>query len=215
VSEVVGAGAPGVDSELPIARLDALSDGVFAIAITLLALELGVEANADQHPLHSILAEWPSYLAFVTSFLTIGVVWMAHSAITSALRAADATIYRLNLLVLLFVSFLPFPTKLVASFSHNDAATRVAVVFYGLALLALIVALTFFSRFAFEQRGLHKDHIDEQTAAAAVDKRPSYLFYVVAIVIGALFPGVGRALYLGIALYLTVPAGTIRRLARG
>ena len=125
----------------------------------------------------------------MTSFLTIGVVWMAHSAITSALRAANATIYRLNLLVLLFVSFLPFPTKLVAGF-----------VFYGLALLALIVALTFFSRFAFEQRGLHKEHIDEETAAAAVDHRPSYLFYAVAIVLGALFPGVGRALYLGTAL---------------
>ena len=117
VSEVVGAVTPGVDSELPIARLDALSDGVFAIAITLLALKLGVEANADQHPIHAILAEWPSYLAFVTSFLTIGVGGMAHSAITSALRAANATIYRLNLLVLPVRSrFCPFPTKLVAGF---------------------------------------------------------------------------------------------------
>ena len=206
--------AIAVDTELPVGRLDALSDGVFAIATTLLALELGVEANADQHPLHSILAEWPSYLAFVTSFLTIGVVWMAHSAITNALRAADATIYRLNLLVLLFVSFLPFPTKLVASFAHSEEATRVAVVFYGLTLLALIVALAFFRRYAFEQRRLHKEHIDEATAAAAVDHRPSYLLYAGAIVIAALFPSVGPALYLGIALYLAVPAGTIRRLAR-
>jgi uncharacterized membrane protein len=206
--------AIAVDTELPIGRLDGLSDGVFAIAMTLLALELAVESNADQHPFHSIIDEWPSYLAFVTSFLTIGVVWMAHSAITSALRAANATIYRLNLLVLLFVSFLPFPTKLVASFSDSEDATRVAVVFYGLALLALIVALTFFRRYAFEQRQLHKEHIDEAAAAAAVDQRPSYLLYAVAIVIGALFPDVGRALYLGIALYLAVPVGTIRRLAR-
>jgi uncharacterized membrane protein len=83
---------------------------VFAIAITLLVLELGVSADAGDHLLRSIVDEWPSYLAYVTSFLTVGVIWMHHSAITGALRTADATLYRLNLLVLLLVGFLPFPT---------------------------------------------------------------------------------------------------------
>ena len=109
--------APSTAGGLPLGRLEAFSDGVFAIAITLLVLELGVEASAGRHLLHSILHEWPSYLAYVTSFLTIGVIWLQHSAITGALRTADATLYRLNLLVLLLASFLPFPTKLVSEFS--------------------------------------------------------------------------------------------------
>src|ERR1044071_9224629 len=104
------------DDELPLGRLEAFSDGVFAIAITLLVLELGVSARAEKDLLAAILHQWPSYLAFVTSFMTIGVIWLQHSAITGALRAADVTLYRINLVVLLLVSFLPFPTKLVGEF---------------------------------------------------------------------------------------------------
>ncbi len=92
-------------------------------------LELAVEPDAGSHLLESILDEWPSYLAYVTSFLTIGVIWLQHSAITSTLRTADATLYRLNLLVLLLVSFLPFPTKLVGEYVADEDAERVAVTF--------------------------------------------------------------------------------------
>jgi uncharacterized membrane protein len=202
-----------VRDELPLGRLEALSDGVFAIAITLLVLELAVEPDAEAHALRSILDEWPSYLAYVTSFLTIGVVWMAHSRITSALRAADGTLYRLNLLVLLLASFLPFPTKLVSEFVDDESAERVAVVFYGLTLLALAVSLALLVRYAFGQRGLLKEHIEENVAVEASRYRPSYVYYGVAIAIGFVLPFVAVGLYLAIALYLAVPARTIRRLA--
>jgi uncharacterized membrane protein len=200
--------------ELPLGRLEALSDGVFAIAITLLVLELGVSADAGAHLLTSILHEWPSYLAYVTSFLTVGVVWMGHSAITSALRAADATLYRLNLLVLLLTSFLPFPTKLVAEFIGEDSPERTAVVFYGLALLALDLSLTLLVRYAVEQRHLLKEGIDDVIVEEAGQRRPSYAFYAAAIAVGFLLPTVGVALYLAIALFLTVPVRTVRRLLR-
>jgi uncharacterized membrane protein len=200
--------------ELPLGRLEALSDGVFAIAITLLVLELAVDPGAADRPLRAILDEWPSYLAYVTSFLTIGVVWMVHSRITSALRAADGTLYRLNLLVLLLASFLPFPTKLVSDFVDEEDAERVAVVFYGLALLALAVSLTLLIRYAFGQRELLKEHIEESVAAEAARYRPSYLYYGGAIAIGFLLPFVAVGLYLAIALYLAVPARTIRMLVR-
>ena len=202
------------DHELPLGRLEAFSDGVFAIAITLLVLELGVSADAGEHLLRSILHEWPSYLAYVTSFLTIGVMWLGHSTITNVLRAADATLYRLNLLVLLLVSFLPFPTKLVAEFVGDDDPERVAVVFYGLTLLALDLALTALLRYAVEQRRLVKDHVDEEAAAAAWQRTPSYAFYAVAIGVGFLLPTVAVGLYLVIALYLGVPARTVHRLLR-
>jgi uncharacterized membrane protein len=95
-------------------RLEAFSDGVFAIAITLLVLEISVPAGAETHLLRAVLDQWPSYLAYVVSFSTIGAVWVAHSAITEYLVGADLGLVRLNLLPLLVVSFLPFPTKLLA-----------------------------------------------------------------------------------------------------
>ena len=70
--------------ERPLGRLEAFSDGVFAIAITLIVLELGVSASAGHHLLRAILDQWPSFLAYVTSFLTIGVIWLGHSGITGA-----------------------------------------------------------------------------------------------------------------------------------
>jgi uncharacterized membrane protein len=200
--------------ELPLNRLEALSDGVFAIAITLLVLELAVEADAADHPLRSILDEWPSYLTYVTSFLTIGVIWMAHSAIVGGLRAADAILYRLHLLVLLLASFLPFPTKLVGEFFDDEDAQRIAVVFYGLTLLALVISLTLLLRYASMRRELVKEHVDERALAAALHFRPSYVFYGISIAVGLLWPTAAVALYLGIALYLGVPGGTIRRLVR-
>jgi uncharacterized membrane protein len=162
--------------ELPLGRLEAFSDGVFAIAITLLALELAVAPDAGADLLQGILALWPAFLAYLTSFLTIGAAWIAHSTITGALRAADGTLYRLNLLVLLFASFLPFPTKLAAEFLEAPEPEKVAMSFYGLTLFALGISLLLFTRYAFEQRRLVKDHIDDETVQAVVRRGPSYAF---------------------------------------
>jgi TMEM175 potassium channel family protein len=198
--------------ELSLGRLEAFSDGVFAIAITILVLELGVSADAADDMLRAILDEWPSYLAYVTSFLTIGVIWLQHSAITGALRAADATLYRLNLLVLLLVGFLPFPTKLVAEFIHERDAERVAGVFYGLTLMALSLAVTAFVRYAAEHRRLVRDEVEAHEVQAALAHQPSFLLYGIGIAVSVFLPTVGVALYLFTALYLGIPGRTIHRL---
>lgn len=200
--------------ELPLGRLEAFSDAVFAIAITLLVLELAVPAGADRHLLDSLLHEWPSYLAYITSFLTIGFIWLQHSGITHALRAADATLYRLNLLVLLLTSFLPFPTRVVAEFIGEARPERVAVVFYGLTLLALDLALTGFVRYAAENRRLVRDEVEADTIQAALAHQPSFLLYGIGIGVGLLLPRVGVGLYLATAVYLGVPGHTLRRLLR-
>ncbi len=203
-----------VVSELGLGRLEAFSDGVFAIAITLLVLELSVSETAESDLLGAILHQWPAYLAYITSFLTIGVFWLQHSAVTNALRAADSMLYRINLLVLLLASFLPFPTKLVGQFVDDRDAERVAVVFYGLALLALDLALTAFIRYAAEQRSLLREGITDEAIDAALLRQPSYAFYGGACVVGLLLPAVGVGLFLAIALYLAVPGRTLRRLLR-
>ena len=199
---------------LPLGRLEAFSDGVFAIAITLLVLELTVEPDAGDHLLRSLLEEWPAYLAYVTSFLTIGVIWLQHSAITGALRAADSTLYRLNLLVLLLASFLPFPTKLAAEFMGDHDPARIAAIFYGLVLLALALALTAFVRYAAENRRLVADHVEADAVEAALVHQPSFLFYLVGIGISLVAPTLGIAFYLGTSIYIGIPGRTIRRLLR-
>jgi uncharacterized membrane protein len=205
---------PSAVDELPLGRLEAFSDGVFAIAITLLVLELGVSDDAGEHLLRSILDEWPALLAYVTSFLTIGVIWLQHSAITHVLRAADVTLYRLNLLVLLIASFVPFPTKLAAEFFGEREPERVAAVFYGLTLLALSLAMTVFVRYAAEHRRLVKDHVEADAVESVLVHQPSFLLYGIGIGVSILVPSAGVALYLVIALYLGVPGRTLRRLVR-
>jgi len=200
-----------VTDELPIGRLEAFSDGVFAIAITLLVLELAISHSAGPHLLRAILDQWPSYLAYVTSFFTIGVIWLKHAAITNALRAGDATLYRLNLVVLFVVALLPYPTKIVGEFIGERSPERVAVVFYGLALLVLDLAMTAFTRYGAQRRQLVKDDVAEERIEAAVGQQPSYAFYVGAIAVGYFFPTAGVILYLVIAIAVGVPVRTLRR----
>src|ERR1700754_4994790 len=91
-------------------RVEAVSDGVFAIAITLLVLEITIEPDQYDHLGRALLDEWPAYLAYATSFLTVGSVWIAHHSLYSHLRYIDPWLLRTNLLLLLAAAFLPFPT---------------------------------------------------------------------------------------------------------
>ncbi len=100
--------------------METFSDGVFAIAATLLVLEFSVTSHGDLG--RQLLHLWPSYLAYVTSFLTIGIIWMNHHHTVSLMARTDRTLLFLNNLLLLTVAFLPFPTKLVAQHLHEEAA---------------------------------------------------------------------------------------------
>ena len=108
---------------------------MFSIAVTLLVLNLAVHPPGT--PLQQVLHAWPGYLAHVVSFLTIGGAWLAHTALTERLTRADPIFLQINLVLLLVVAFLPFPTRLVADALHDVEAERVAVTIYGLTLLAI------------------------------------------------------------------------------
>jgi uncharacterized membrane protein len=193
-------------------RLEAFSDGVFAIAITLLVLDIGVGSNAGQDLLHAIDSLWPSYLAYVASFSTIGAAWLAHNAITEYLERADAAFVRLNLLLLLFVSFLPFPTRLVAEFIRQDKAERVAVTFYGIILLLSSTMLLVLWRYAVRARLVRPDLADEEIELLTERLTPGLSAYVVLIVSGLFLPVIAVIGFLGIALYYIIP---FRRISAG
>jgi uncharacterized membrane protein len=118
-------------------RLQALCDGVFAIAITLLVLELPVPE--ESHDLaRDLLDRWHSYAAYVVSFVTIAIVWINHHALMDRVRQADRTLLELNLLLLLFVALIPWPTGLLAEYLRDDRQASTAAAVYGgvMALMA-------------------------------------------------------------------------------
>ena len=118
---------------LSTTRMEAFSDGVFSIAATLLVLDIAIHPPGTA--LEQVLHAWPFYLAYVVSFLTIGAGWLGHTRLTDRLARTDPLLLRINLLLLLVVAFLPFPTKLVADALHHESSERVFVTMYGLALL--------------------------------------------------------------------------------
>jgi uncharacterized membrane protein len=121
-------------------RLEAFSDGVFAISITLLVLEIRRPSDYS-NLLHGLLALWPSYLAYAVTFLFIGQVWANHHVMFDHIRAADRVVLLLNTLLLMAVAFLPFATSVLAGALHDGHGQRTAVVFYGIAFD--VTALTF------------------------------------------------------------------------
>jgi uncharacterized membrane protein len=111
-------------------RLEAFSDGVFAIAITLLVLDLAVpprEHAPDGESLASALGhQWPSYFAYLVSFLVIGIIWVNHHAVFDRVRLVDRPVMFVNLALLLVVSAIPFPTHLLAEYLTAGSDSHVA-----------------------------------------------------------------------------------------
>jgi uncharacterized membrane protein len=113
------------------ARLEAFSDGVFAIAITLLVLEIKVPtARPGQSLGEGLLDLWPSYAGFTVSFITIGIIWVNHHAIFATVEKVDRTLLFKNLLLLLTVSFIPFPTAVMAEYLRAESGENLAAAFY-------------------------------------------------------------------------------------
>jgi uncharacterized membrane protein len=118
-------------------RLEAFSDGVFAIAITLLVLDLHVPVPGSGSLGHELLRQWPSYAAYVISFLTIGIIWINHHAVSSRLARVDQTILLLNLALLLCVGILPFTTSLMATYLKAGSGSNLAAATFSASFLAM------------------------------------------------------------------------------
>ena len=191
-------------------RLEAFSDGVFAIAITLLVLEISVPSDAGDDLLDAFLDQWPSYLAYVVSFSTIGAGWLAHTAITHFVHRADTLLVRLNLLLLMLVSFLPFPTGLVAEHIHDHEAERVAVTILGLNLLLVAVLVSGMWRYAVRAGLVRPDADDDEVRVLTQRLTPGLAGYVLMILLGLVAPVAAVLGYLLIAVGLIVPFGLSR-----
>jgi uncharacterized membrane protein len=183
------------------ARTEAFSDGVFAIAITLLVLDIRIPVSAFADPWSGLAHEWPAYLGFATSFVTIGGIWLAHHGIFRRLQYANNGIMRVNLLLLMAVSFLPFPTRFVAEAIRDTDAERAAVILYGASLLVISLLLgALWGSVALDRTLLKPEVSAEEYSAILRATTPSIGFYLVATLVAIPFPRVAAFAYLVIAI---------------
>jgi TMEM175 potassium channel family protein len=182
-------------------RTEAFSDGVFAIAITLLVLDLHVPLSEFDNLWHGILHQWPSYLAYVTSFTAIGGLWLAHHGIFHRLRYVNDQVMRINLLLLMAVSFLPFPTRLMAEAIRNEDAARVSVIFYGVSLFVVgALGAALWGAVVRDRELLNANITDEEVRQVTLALTPHLGFYVGATIFAIFFPRGAAVLYLVIAV---------------
>lgn len=190
-------------------RVEAFSDGVMAIAITLLVLDLKVPLVEDVTSgdlLHTLASRWPSYVAYLAAFLTIGIIWLNHRTLVDRIARFDARLHWLNLMILLGVATLPWPTALVAEYLQRggaDASTATAL--YGLTATLMALPWGFIWRHLADRPELLEPGYDARYARA--EWRRGFIgtpIYAVATLVALVFPMGALALFLAIAILYAV-----------
>jgi uncharacterized membrane protein len=184
-------------------RLEAFSDGVFAVAITLLVLEINVPTGDDLW--QELKDEWPSFAAFFVSFWVIGIIWVNHHGVIDHLKRADRGVLYLNLLVLMTVVFIPFSTALIAEHLKSGADEEVAAVVYSAAFLAMAMAFgclwTYITRHR-EQLGV--ELTDEEVRRTTLIFLIGNPFYAVALIVAFISPAAVLVINALLAVYYLV-----------
>jgi TMEM175 potassium channel family protein len=192
-------------------RIEAFSDAVIAVAITLLALDLRVPDPAAPGSLaHHLGQQWPNYAAYVVSFLTIGVIWINHHAMLQRLVGVDHAILVLNLLLLLTIGVLPFSTALMAEYLTASHGQNLAAVVYGGSFLLMSVAFFAMQRHVLvTKRHLLKQDLTPEVRRALLRRNAVGLLpYAVATVGGVISPFLTLAICGGLAVFYALPRTT-------
>jgi uncharacterized membrane protein len=199
-------------------RAEAFSDGVFAVAITVLVFNLlGIgERGLGAHPYHMLLSAWPNYFAYAVSFLTIGIMWINHHAMFSAVTLVDRRLLIINLVLLMGVVAIPFPTALVAQelaarttvagkagIAAAAAGGQAAAVAYGVVMIAISIGYSaMWMYISGHLRQLGAVRVMEQPRLANLQFSAGLLGYVAATLIAAFVSGlVALVIYGLLAIY--------------
>jgi uncharacterized membrane protein len=185
-------------------RVVAFSDGVFAITITLLVLEIRPPTD-EADLLHGLLELWPSYLAYAVTFLFIGQVWANHHVMFDHIRAADRLVLLLNTLLLMVVAFLPFATSVLADALRSGDGERTAVGFYGIAFG--VTALTFNAVWQYACRHRLLSEALGPAGARAIGRRfqLALAWLAAGALLGALVPVLGVAVIVAFNAFYWLP----------
>jgi TMEM175 potassium channel family protein len=181
-------------------RLEAFSDGVFAVAITLLVLDLHVPS--ESHLWHQLADEWPSFASFFVSFWVIGIIWVNHHGLLDHLERTDRPVLYLNLLVLMTVVFIPFATALIAEHLKSGADENAAALVYALAFLAMGIAFSLFWTYIVKHRPeLGVQIPDDEVRRTSLGFTIGSPIYAVAVIMAFISPAVVLVIIAAVAVY--------------
>jgi uncharacterized membrane protein len=189
--------------------LESFSDGVIAVAATLLVLNITPPTLGARESLaHGLLQQWPNYAAYVVSFTTIGIIWINHHAMISRLRVADHVILMLNLFLLLTIALLPFATSLLAAYLREGRGQHLAAAVYAGSFLAMAISFTALQRNIL----LTKSHMLREELSVARRREifrrsvAGLVPYAVAVAVAPLSPYATLAICAGVAIFYTLPS---------
>jgi len=190
---------------LPLDRFNAFSDGVFAIAITILVLEIA--APSLSVPLPEALRElWPDFLGYFISFFYIGGIWISHASLTHLMKKGDSVAYGLNLLMLLFVALLPFMTRLMVTRIPTPDFS-LATFIYGFNVLIASLTLSLLMFYIARQPQLMVDQLADDSLKRLYRQRWIAIgLGALAVILALVAPFIALALYLVVAvIFLVLP----------
>ena len=183
-------------------RAEAFSDGVFAIAATLLVLELKIPHVEPGGLWEALLERWPSYATYVVSFLTIGIIWVNHHAVMDRIKSVNRPLLFLNLVFLMAVAVIPFPTALLADYLQAGHDERLAAAVYGATMAVMGISFGLIWAYAVLSDDLLHQGIDPVRA-----RRSLLIFaagsplYLLAIGVSLLSAEVALAIYALLAFF--------------
>ena len=188
-------------------RTEAFSDGVFAIAITLLVLELKVPHPPDGGTVSSLsralLSQWPSYTSFVISFFTILIMWANHHAMFNLVRRIDVPFLYANGFLLLLVTFVPYPTSVLATYLETPAAP-LAGAFYAGTYVLIAVAFNLLWATARKRRLLHSRVSEEVVRVRTGKYRLGPPLYLIATAASFIHVSLAVGICAGLAIFWLV-----------
>ena len=194
-------------------RLEAFSDGVFAVAITLLALNLTVAGPGHGMLLHQLGTHWTAFVAYLISFFMIGIVWVNHHVLVRGIAVVDRTLLFLNLVLLLFVVMIPFATATVAEYlavylgphgSHAHRDTQIAMTLYGAVFLGMSIGFGGMFEWTLHGERMYQRLPKDKHWAARVRFVGGGLVYVIAIVVAQFYAVASFVIIALVAVYYVV-----------
>lgn len=193
-------------------RLETFADGVLAIAATLLILNVDAQVSEHSSDLgRTLLDIWPSYVGYVVSFVTIGIIWINHHTLMSQIGKVDRLFLLLNVGLLLCIAFIPFPTRLVTEHFRSEDA-RAAALAYGITLTATAVffsALWFYASIG--ARLLREDHDPATVKGITRSYLPGPWIYLAATLVALVSPTVSVLLFAAIAAFYVLESSWFGR----
>ena len=191
--------------------MEAFSDGVFAIAITLLILAVGIEqAIAEGELSHQLRGLWPAYVAYAVSFLTIGIMWVNHHVVFRQFARVDRPLLLLNVLLLMLIAFAPFPTRVVAEHARSAEDRQAAALLYGTSMT--LTAILFFSVWMYGSRRLLRPDADPREVSGITRSYiPGPPSYAAATLIAFVSPVASLIVFAALAIFYALSSSLFGR----